>query len=172
LWLGLEPFCLLLTVTSAKWTHPEALAKRIEHWIIRSMNERYFGKSWRRRPWKSIQFAIAIERHKSGNPHAHVLLRFPSGLPRDFPVRYWQDRASDGGFCKLEVPRSQSDVVDYCSKYVVKEGEILLSENFRPTRVQPDLFDAKKAAASGSRFVVDLARDEELRIEAMLESDG
>ena len=169
-WLSQLMFHLLLTVTSAKVTHPEAMQKRVA-FIINTMNRHYYGRRWYRRPGQAISSVIAIERHKSGNPHAHALLRFPDELPFAFPREWWQNVASEtGGFCKLEIPRAQGDVIDYCCKYVVKGGELVLSENFQPLSAQGKLFEARPV--HGSRHLVRRAKEERQRIAAMIEADA
>jgi hypothetical protein len=53
--------------------------------------------------------------------------------PLQLNLEHWQKFISDtGGFCHLTRPRSQDDVVGYCTKYVLKEGDLTLSDNLNP----------------------------------------
>jgi len=82
---------------------------------------------------------LAIERHKSGNPHAHALLRFPGGLPDTLRHIIQTVFTESGGWCKLEKPRSQGDTLEYVTKYVAKDGDLYFTPNFRPVMGQPSL---------------------------------
>jgi hypothetical protein len=45
-----------------------------------------------------------------------------------FDLGYWQRWMTDtGGFAWLQIPRSEQAVVQYVTKYVVKDGELELS---------------------------------------------
>lgn len=134
-----QPFDLFLTVTSDHRTHPEALEKRIHH-IRRAWARDLFGPNFRRKKL-SFEGVIAIERHKSWNPHAHCLFRSPlPNLP--LPIDHLQSIATrTGGWCKAEAPRSQADTVDYCAKYAIKEGEILFTKDWQPVDVQRSFSD-------------------------------
>jgi hypothetical protein len=74
-----------------------------------------------------------------------------------FSLAHWQRFASDlGGFAWLQLPRNSDDVCAYVSKYVVKDGELVLSERFRPDA--PKLYAASllggiAAASAGGRRV-------------------
>jgi hypothetical protein len=133
-WLGARPWDLFLTLTSDHRTHPEALAKRFRYVTHRIADEVY-GRAATRR-FNPIESVNGIERHKSGWPHSHALLRLPDvdlGDRAQFDLGKWQERITDtGGWCWLARPRSQGDVVSYVTKYVTKDGELILSDNLSP----------------------------------------
>lgn len=133
-WLSGRPWDLMLTLTSDHRTHPEALHKRF-CWHVHEISKELYGRARTRRGCP-IEYVNGIERHKSGWPHSHALLRFP-GVDLDDPLQLsladWQKRISEGGgFCHLTRPRSQACVVSYTTKYVTKDGELILSGNLSP----------------------------------------
>lgn len=135
---------LFLTLTSGekdedgvwrgKWTHPEALHKRFRY-CVHLMSDALYGRARTRRGCP-IEYVNGIERHKSGVPHCHAVLRLPGVDLADrlqFPLAVWQERLTDtGGLARLERPRDQAHVVSYTTKYVAKEGELILSDNLSP----------------------------------------
>jgi len=135
-WIGQEPFDLFITVTAAKRTHPEAMLKR-SLYVSHLFSKFLWGNNYRR---KGLRFegVIAIERQLNGNPHSHTLLRLPS-VAAGFipPIDDLQLLASEsGGFCKVEIPRNQEHIVRYCSKYIVKGGELFFTDGWTPVRVR------------------------------------
>lgn len=134
-WLGQRPWDLFLTLTSDHRTHPEALHKRFRH-CVHLMADEIYGRP-RCRKACPVEFVNGIERHKSGWPHSHALLRMPDVDLADrsqFSLSDWQRRITDtGGFCWLTRPRVQADVVSYVTKYVTKDGELLFSGNLSPS---------------------------------------
>jgi hypothetical protein len=133
-WLSQRPWDLFLTLTSEIRTHPEALQKRFGY-CVHQMSDALYGRT-RTRERCPIEFVNGIERHKSGWPHSHGLLRIPGVDMRDreqFSLADWQQRITDtGGYAWLSAPRNQADVVSYVTKYVVKDGELVLSGNLSP----------------------------------------
>lgn len=133
-WLAQRPWDLFLTLTSDHRTHPEALHKRLRY-CTNLMARELYGRAVVRRG-NPIEYVNGIERHKSGWPHSHALLRLPGVDLADrfqFSLAEWQQRISDtGGFCHLQRPRAQSDVVTYVTKYVTKDGDLILSANLSP----------------------------------------
>ncbi len=141
-WLAARPWDLFLTLTSDHRTHPEALHKRFRYCVHQMSNELY-GRSRTRRSCP-IEYVNGLERHKSGWPHSHALLRFPDVDLSDrdqFSLAEWQQRVTDtGGFSWLSRPRNQGDVVGYVTKYVTKDGALELSPNLSPAvDVRPSL---------------------------------
>ncbi len=117
-----------------KRTHPEAMAKRLRY-CVRLMTRELYGRSVLRKG-SPIEYVCGIERHVSWNPHCHFLLRVP-GVELDDPLQFdlkgWERRFTEtGGWADLQRPRCQEDVVGYATKYVVKGGELILSENLSP----------------------------------------
>ena len=133
-WLSQRPWDLFLTLTSEHRTHPEALHKRF-CWYRNKMSDELYGRAVTRRR-NPIEFVNGIERHKSGFPHSHALLRTPDvdlSEPGQFSLAHWQKFMSEtGGWCWLSRPRDQADVTSYVTKYVTKDGELVLSDNLSP----------------------------------------
>jgi hypothetical protein len=133
-WLAQRPWDLFLTLTSERRTHPESLHKRFR-WYANQMSDELYGRARTRRA-NPIEYVNGIERHKSGWPHSHALLRLPDVDLSDrtqFSLAEWQERMSaTGGWCWLSRPRDQADVTSYVTKYVTKEGELILSDNLSP----------------------------------------
>ena len=134
-WLGHRPWDLMATFTSEKRTHPEALHKRIRY-CLHKASDHLYGKHWQRRGVTGPEYVIGMERHKSGWPHSHSLVRLPEVDLTDagqFNLAYWQKWFTEtSGFVRLDRPRSQGDVVGYCTKYVLKDGDLILSGNLNP----------------------------------------
>ena len=129
-----RPWDLFLTLTSERRTHPEALFKRFRY-CIHLIADRVYGSHWERRG-SGPQYVYGSERHRSGWPHSHAVIRLPGVDLADrvqFDLGYWQQKISEtGGFCHLTRPRAQGDVLAYCTKYVLKEGDLILSANLDP----------------------------------------
>ena len=100
-----------------------------------SVNRSLYGNNYRRRG-QGIESVVGLERQQRGSVHAHGLIRLPdhdATDPLQFSWRHWQKFASElGGWARLDIPRSNTDVVAYVTKYVVKDGDLVLGENFRP----------------------------------------
>lgn len=133
-WLAQRPWDLFVTLTSDHRTHPEALHKRFR-WYTHQMSDELYGRAATRKGCP-IEYVVGIERHKSGWPHSHALMRFPDvdlSDPRQLSMATWQKRMSEtGGYAWLSRPRSQGDVTAYVTKYVTKEGDLVLSPNLSP----------------------------------------
>jgi hypothetical protein len=133
-WLAARPWDLFLTLTSEDRSHPEALHKRFRY-CVHKISDELYGRHVTRRG-TPIEYVTGIERHKSGWPHSHAVLRFPGvdmADPQQFSLAFWQQWITDtGGWSWLSVPRNQGDVVTYVTKYVTKEGDLILSPNLSP----------------------------------------
>lgn len=132
--MGHRPWDVFLTLTSARKTHPEALHKRFR-FCTHKIADHLYGRHWERRGL-GVEYVYGTERHKSGFPHSHAVLRLPHVDMSDagqFSLAYWQHFISEtGGWCSMSRPKSQEDVLAYTTKYVLKEGDIILSENLNP----------------------------------------
>lgn len=132
-WISGQDWDLFVTLTSENQTHPEAMQKRFRY-LMRKASDHCYGKHWDRRG-TGVQWLSGLERTKQGWPHAHGLARFPGFDLRTpegkaiFDLGYWQKFFSDGGFAWLEIPRSQQAVIQYVTKYVVKDGELEWSDS-------------------------------------------
>ena len=100
-----------------------------------SVNRKLYGNHFKRRG-KGIETIVGLERQQRGSVHAHGLIRLPdhdAKNPTQFSWRYWQKFASElGGWARLDIPRSNTDVVAYVTKYVVKDGDLVIGDNFDP----------------------------------------
>ena len=125
----------MVTLTCGHRSHPEALHKSFR-WCLHRISDELYGRVVTRRACP-IEYVNGIERHKSGWPHSHALVRFPGvdvSDPLQLNLAYWQRWISDKvGWSRLDRPRVQGDVVRYCTKYVVKGGDLVLSDNLSPT---------------------------------------
>lgn len=133
-WLSSEKWDVFLTLTDPGLSHPEHMYKRWRY-FENSVNRRLYGNHWKRRA-QGIETVVGLERQTRGSVHAHGLIRLPDHDVKDplqFSWRYWQKFASDlGGWAKLDIPRSSEDTVNYVTKYVCKEGDLILGDNFNP----------------------------------------
>ena len=120
------PGHVFITSTSATRSHPESLGK---FWrkVLNEENCRLFGRSWAKRD-EGLCCVIAHERHKSFDPHAHLMLWHPQFNVLDREVlehrrlsRYCSNMM---GWTRVEPVRVLLDVTSYVAKYVTKAGEI------------------------------------------------
>ena len=133
-WIAPQPWDLFPTMTSEKQTHPEAMLKRFSY-CMNSITRHVYGRT-RRPNDPAVQWLVGLERTKRGWPHLHGLVRFPLVDIRGpegrnvFDLGYWQKWMTDtGGFCWLELPRSVEATANYVTKYVLKDGELVWSQN-------------------------------------------
>lgn len=77
---------------------------------------------------------VALEHHKSGQPHGHGLLGTEGGLVYGDIGQLnelWRDHRGNG-WIRLEEPLSQHDVSLYCAKYMAKDAsELVFSKSLR-----------------------------------------
>jgi len=137
---------LFVTLTSEKQTHPEAMLKRFRY-CMNKASDHVYGPRWDRRG-TGLQWVTGLERTKQGWPHSHAVVRFPgvSIAGADgaaiFNLGYWQKwMTNTGGFAWLQIPRSGQAVVNYVTKYVVKDGELELSHGLDFARTPGQQFD-------------------------------
>lgn len=133
-WLSAEKWDVFLTLTDPGLSHPEHMYKRFRY-FENSVNRKLYGNHFKRRG-KGIETIVGLERQQRGSVHAHGLIRLPdhdAKNPTQFSWRYWQKFASElGGWARLDIPRSNTDVVAYVTKYVVKDGDLVIGDNFDP----------------------------------------
>ena len=144
-WIGTAPWELLITLTDPGMSHPEAMAKRARY-LANRINRHLYGNHWQRRT-AGIEYVVAYERQERGSWHAHMLLRLPDhdvDDPAQFSWKYWQRFASKLAFDESKASanfqriRNQEAVNLYVSKYVLKDGNVDLSDSFNPAA--PRLF--------------------------------
>jgi hypothetical protein len=111
--------------------HPEAADKAWRLFVSR-INREIWGFDWGKRWHRGIQWIRGTEFHKDGRLHFHALLSSPTNdlwnLTPLKPHHVWWRQ--EFGFNRLERPRSQQQVRDYVSEYVVKDGLLDFSRNY------------------------------------------
>jgi hypothetical protein len=113
-------------------THPEGVAKAHRH-TLNLLNREIHGNNWKRRGLAGAQSVLGIERHKSGDPHSHAVIGHPDldlGAPEFSALRRSLRLTCEAewGFADLQVAKSQEHCNAYVSKYIVKDGEIIISD--------------------------------------------
>ena len=119
-----------VTMTSRNRTHPEAMFKRFRL-AVSILERRYLG----RRPLMQARmvYVVALERHKSGNPHLHALCWQRNDLntwSRTSRNEFKELLQELSGWSKVEAPKAQGSVCGYVSKYLVKDGELEFGRTF------------------------------------------
>ncbi len=124
------------TYDPARWRnpHPEQIEKHLLG-VADKTSRLVYGNNYARRGVPGLQFIAGVEPHKSGKLHAHALLGDPlcnagssdgEGL-RAAIDELWQERY---GFARIECSRDPTAAAAYLSKYVLKQGEIVISPKF------------------------------------------
>jgi len=134
-----EPFTWYVTLTFQEPKHPESADKAFFRWI-RHINESLYGRRYRERK-KGVTWFKCLEYQKRDVIHFHCLLADPHlyKLKRlDFmkaweynchPRKAWAyDSNPDielvNGYARIFKYDATRGAVNYCSKYVLKGGEI------------------------------------------------
>ena len=86
------------------------------------INRRLFGVRWSKHG-KGVYWARASELQQRGVLHFHVLMG-GDGLAQERRLDWMDEWNELAGFARIEVPESTGAVLSYCSKYVVKDGQI------------------------------------------------
>jgi len=94
-------------------------------------------RHWKeRRSTVMPQWVVGAEKHESGNYHLHSLLWFPpyyGEVRRSDLWEMWHGRNRGGlgaGLGRFVPPKKNMSVSQYVAKYVIKGGEIFLSDGF------------------------------------------
>jgi hypothetical protein len=98
--------------------------------------QRRFAAFLRRAPktlGRPAEGVVALELHKSGQPHGHGLLKVSDGRYQG-DIRElsgdWRGLAGNG-YIRIEIPKSSDDVSGYCAKYMTKDaGHLVFSSGF------------------------------------------
>lgn len=117
---------------SCPLTHPETVVKA-HRYTLNVLNTELHGNHWRRRGVIGAQSLLGVERHKSGQPHSHAVIGHPDldlGAPEFSALRRSLRLTCEDewGFAKLEVAESSAHCNAYVAKYIVKDGEIVISD--------------------------------------------
>ena len=136
-------------ITITRTPRHDRYGRRLPDRIRRQGN---YWNRWRKGIGRPVT-VVGIEPHKSGALHMHAVIKFNTRweMNRSCGWRHWADpdyvNGMDMGWARLEPPNSQDDVASYCSKYVTKGGELVLSDSFTAGMdPSPFLTDAADAA--------------------------
>lgn len=126
-------FC---TFTFREPPHPEAARKKFNH-FRRKINRKLYGPRWQQKG-KGIHWVLALEYHKSGVIHFHALMGDTRDLNESFSRIHAEEMWNEiAGFARIRPIDDQlKAVTDYISKYVVKGGEIDLSDDLKSFAAQ------------------------------------
>lgn len=115
--------------------HPEKALKAFGL-FVNNLNCELFGQNWKRRG-DGVYFVIALEPHKSGILHIHALPGSSVDLNAMALRVTWKEWwFQHFGIAGIEKPKDAGDVQGYCSKYVIKGGELEISANLKSMAVQ------------------------------------
>ena len=107
------------TLTFREHTHPESADKRFRVWVS-ELNRQAYGVRWSKRKVMAT-WVRALEYQLRGVLHFHALLRGVGEVRRLAAMDRWFALA---GIARVLPVRQQEAVRAYCSKYVVKGGEL------------------------------------------------
>lgn len=133
--LGRFPFQWFCGFTFREGVHPEAADKKWRVWISK-LNRFLYGPRWYKKAYTQVFYCRALEWQKRGVLHYHALIGDAVDI-NEKALRYkWEQEWVDlAGFCEIAPiqPGKESEhaVRAYCSKYVVKGGELDLSRSLR-----------------------------------------
>lgn len=118
------------TLTTREWSHPETIAKAFRM-AIKRVNDQLYGTFKPSRDL-GVGWLLGHERHKTGQPHAHAIIyafedNFDELVQRRDSWAWWFE---ERGINRLEPVRSSKQAAAYCTKYVLKDGEVTFSDNF------------------------------------------
>jgi hypothetical protein len=118
--------------------HPEKTIKAYR-FFVNSLDCSLFGKNWKRHG-EGVFSVLALEPHKSGIVHLHALMGAVVNLNEVAMRVEWKEWwFKHFGIARIEEPKDAGDVGGYCTKYVSKGGELVLSDSLRPMAVQRGL---------------------------------
>ncbi len=124
---------------------PETAAKAFRFWVSK-MNRDLWGSCWSRACTpRGLSWVVAQEPHKSGRIHLHALLAGPGFTSEqrfrlDAMDSWWRMMGEPRGpSARLWKPWGDGEAVRaYCSKYVVKGGELELGGPTADERAEVD----------------------------------
>jgi len=124
-----EPYEWYVTLTFKEPKHPEAADKAFIRWI-RYINECLYGRRYRERK-KGVTYVKCMEYQKRDVIHFHCLISDPhlKKLKRFDFMEAWETdchRSKElvNGYARIYPYNAARGAVNYCSKYVLKGGEI------------------------------------------------
>lgn len=127
------------TFTFRTEIHPEAADKRFRVWVSK-LNRRLYGVRWYKHD-RGVRWARALEMQRRDVIHYHALVG-GNGLVDVPRLPYMEEWNKLAGYARIEPPRDSGAVNAYCSKYIVKGGEIDIGGTFGED--PPSLFDSER----------------------------
>jgi len=124
-----EPFQWFVTLTFKEPRHPEACNKAFYRWI-RNINQCLYGRRYRENK-KGVTWIKAIEYQRREVVHFHCLVGSPElcKLKRLDFMKVWETDCMNtqkiiNGYARISKYDHNRGAINYCSKYVLKGGEI------------------------------------------------
>ena len=138
---GLATWKNFLTLTFENATPYDTAYKKWKY-LVKKLNEKQFGKNYIRKVGHSyFSYILAVEKQTRGVLHFHALINQP--IDYKLVHSFWNEHC---GFAWAEPTEDLKKVVDYCTKYIVKGGEIIpyLTKNKKEISIQISLMDLPK----------------------------
>jgi len=124
-----EPFTWYVTLTFKEPKHPESADKAFFRWI-RYINGSLYGRRYREKK-KGVTYIKCMEYQKRDVVHFHCLIGDPNlyKLKRLDFMKAWEydcyrSKELVNGYARIYEYNAARGAVNYCSKYVLKGGEI------------------------------------------------
>jgi len=124
-----EPFQWYVTLTFKEPRHPESCNKAFYRWI-RNINEYLYGRRYRENK-KGVTWIKAIEYQRREVVHFHCLVGGPElyKLRRLDFMKSWETDCRNtqelvNGYARITKYDHSRGAINYCSKYVLKGGEV------------------------------------------------
>jgi len=124
-----EPFQWYVTLTFKEPRHPESCDKAFYRWI-RNINEYLYGRRYRENK-KGVTWIKAIEYQRREVMHFHCLVGSPElyKLKRLDFMKLWESDCMNtqeiiNGYARIFKYDHSRGAINYCSKYVLKGGEV------------------------------------------------
>jgi hypothetical protein len=138
--------------------HPEAADKIFRVWISK-LNRSLYGPRWHQKG-KSVLWVRALEWQKRNVLHFHALIAAADQDLNETTSRLrWMDEWYNlAGIARITKPITDDAVIRYCTKYLIKDGDLEVSPFLPPIgesfpKFQNQLPGTANAPAGNSRAV-------------------
>lgn len=138
--LSTQDWQWFITFTFKEEIHPEAADKLFRVWVNK-LNKSIYGKRWRKKPSGGVKWVRALEWQKRGVLHYHALMANLGYASRAQWAAEWTKLGDDSkaGFIRIDTYSDDLGGAEaYLSKYVAKDGDIDISQNFEAINQIPD----------------------------------
>jgi len=115
-----EPFNWYVTLTFKEPKHPESADKAFFRWT-RHINESLYGRRYREKK-KGVTWIKCMEYQKRGDPNLYKLKRLD--FMKAWEYDCYRSKELVNGYARIFKYDATRGAVNYCSKYVLKDGEI------------------------------------------------